>query len=116
MKKQDQYFCCSHSKKSCVLFFTQSTAVGIVLFWSMYMLSQSTQDQNRDLYVSLLSASLGVFLPNPKISSGPDEALSEDMVQPMTRQNRENQYKLPPFPALPLPRNQTTTKEEEQDD
>lgn len=110
---KDQYFCCSHSKKSCVLFFTQSTAVGIVLFWSMYMLSQSTQDQNRDLYVSLLSASFGVFLPNPKISSVPTDALSDDVGHPMTRQNREDLYKLPPLPTLPLPRNQTTTKQED---
>ena len=69
----DENFCCSHSKRACVVFFTQSLAIGIVLIWSMFMLSQNPEIHNRDLFVSLLSTCLGVFLPQPKLHSSSSE-------------------------------------------
>ena len=63
---EDENFCCSHSRRSCVFFVTQSLAVGLVLIWSMFMLT--TQDErNRDLYVSLLATCLGIFIPQPSL-------------------------------------------------
>ena len=65
-ENEDENFCCSHSRRSCVFFVTQSLAVGIVLLWSMFMLT--TQDErNRDLYVSLLATCLGIFIPQPSL-------------------------------------------------
>lgn len=110
MSNQEGEFCCSHSKKSCVVFFTQSAAVGIVLFWSMYMLSQTSNQENRDLYVSLLSASLGVFLPNPKIVPEP-ERVFENGEKPMVQRAEKTEHKLPSLPLLSV-RNQTTTTPE----
>jgi hypothetical protein len=59
-------FCCSHSKKACVVYFTQTIAIAAILVWALFMLS-TQPDTNRDLYVSLLSTCLGVFLPQPKL-------------------------------------------------
>ena len=68
MSGEDSDFCCSHSKKACVLFFTQSLAIGAVLIWSMAMLSLSdSNDVRRELYISMLSTAMGVFLPQPSL-------------------------------------------------
>ena len=61
-------FCCSHSKKACVVYFTQTTALAVILIWSLFMLT-TTNDSNRDLYVSLLSTCIGVFLPQPTLKN-----------------------------------------------
>jgi hypothetical protein len=65
-------FCCSHSRKSCVVYFTQTLAIAVVLLWALFMLSYNPTE-NRDLYVSLLSTCLGVFLPQPKLESKVEE-------------------------------------------
>ena len=60
------------------MFFTQSFAIGIVLIWSMVMLSTAAvEERNRDLFVSLLSTCLGVFLPQPHLSLGSPTPLME---------------------------------------
>ena len=62
----DDQFCCSHSKKACVVYFTQTLTIATILIWALFMLS-TQPDTNRDLYVSLLSTCMGVFLPQPKL-------------------------------------------------
>ena len=65
-----QPFCCSHSQKDCVVYFTQTTAIGFIMIWSMYMLSTMLEgDQSRDLYVTLLASTVGVFLPTPRLGN-----------------------------------------------
>ena len=65
---QEDTFCCSHSRRACVVYFTQTVAIACVLLWSLFMLS-TNPTENRDLYVSLLSTCLGVFLPQPKLGT-----------------------------------------------
>jgi len=57
--------CCSKTSKDCIMFATQVAAAGVVLCVSLYMLT--TKTESRELYVSLLSTSVGILLPNPKL-------------------------------------------------
>ena len=67
MSGEDSDFCCSHSKKACVLFFTQSLAIGAVLIWSMAMLSLSdSNDVRRELYISMLSTQPSLIESNSR--------------------------------------------------
>lgn len=57
--------CCSKSSKSCIQFSVQVSAAFIVLLAAMYQVSSNAPA--RDLWVSLLSSSLGFLMPNPKL-------------------------------------------------
>ena len=58
-----------------ILFIAQVLAVYIVIAISLYNLTQTTD--NRDLWISLLSSSIGYLLPSPMIKdvSGSTEQL-----------------------------------------
>lgn len=88
MDNEEKDFCCSHSRKSCVYFLVQSVAIGAVLIWAMMMLSIQPDDKNRDLYVSLLSTCLGIFMPQPKLMDnskiGTMSAKIPELLEPKT--------------------------------
>ena len=66
MEESKQWqICCSKTSKECIMFTTQVCAAGVVLCVSLYMLSTDTK--SRELYISLLSTSVGILLPNPKL-------------------------------------------------
>ena len=68
-------FCCSHSQKACVVYFTQTAAIAVVLIWSLFMLASTPATESRDLYVSLLSTCLGVFLPQPTLENSKNKII-----------------------------------------
>jgi len=53
----------SQTTSSLILFFSQVIAVYIVISISLYNLNQSTE--NKDLWISLLSSSVGYLLLSP---------------------------------------------------
>lgn len=67
-QKDEQWtLCCSKSSKNFVLFMTQTAVLLSVLFFSIAMLATVENGVNRDLYVSLLSSVVGIYLPAPQI-------------------------------------------------
>lgn len=67
-QKDEQWtLCCSKSSKNFVLFMTQTVVLLSVLFFSIAMLATVENGVNRDLYVSLLSSVVGIYLPAPQI-------------------------------------------------
>lgn len=59
--------CCSKSSKQFVMYLTQTVVLMSVLIFAIAMLASAQEGQNRDLYVSLLSSVLGIYLPAPQI-------------------------------------------------
>jgi hypothetical protein len=59
--------CCSKSSKQFVLFITQTMVLMSVLIFAIAMLASAQEGVNRDLYVSLLSSVLGIYMPAPQI-------------------------------------------------
>lgn len=67
-QKDEQWtLCCSKSSKNFVLFMTQTVVLLSVLIFSIAMLATVENGVNRDLYVSLLSSVVGIYLPAPQI-------------------------------------------------
>lgn len=58
--------CCSNSSRGFVLFIVQSCVLWSVLMFSFLMLADDKTIQ-RDLYVSLLSSIVGIYLPTPQL-------------------------------------------------
>ena len=58
--------CCSKTSRACIMYTTQVCAAGIVMAVALYQLSTDTK--SRELWISLLSSSVGLLLPNPKLS------------------------------------------------
>ena len=56
---------CFNLDKNCIQYFTQIGLLSSVMFVSLYKLS--TTETNRDLYISLLSSSIGYILPAPSL-------------------------------------------------
>jgi hypothetical protein len=65
---ETQWTCCSNSKidKRCVSYFTQVIFGMVIVAFSIFKLS--TGDGDDPLYVGLLSSTIGIFLPTPKIN------------------------------------------------
>ena len=59
--------CCISLDKNCIVYFTQMFILLIVICVSLYKLIDDDQS-SRDLFVSLLSSSIGYILPSPKLS------------------------------------------------
>lgn len=59
--------CCSKSSKQFVMYLTQTVVLMSVLIFAIAMLASAQEGTNRDLYVSLLSSVLGIYLPAPQI-------------------------------------------------
>lgn len=58
--------CCSRSSKGFIMFMVQTGVLMSVLLFSLFMLADDKTVQ-RDLYVSLLSSVVGIYLPSPQL-------------------------------------------------
>jgi hypothetical protein len=67
MSDEQWTLCCSKSSKQFVMYLTQTLVLMSVLIFAIAMLASAQEGQNRDLYVSLLSSVLGIYLPAPQI-------------------------------------------------
>jgi len=67
MSDEQWTLCCSKSSKQFVMYLTQTVVLMSVLIFAIAMLASAQEGQNRDLYVSLLSSVLGIYLPAPQI-------------------------------------------------
>lgn len=59
--------CCVALDKNCIVYFTQMFILLIVICVSLYKLVDG-DPISRDLFISLLSSSIGIIIPNPKLS------------------------------------------------
>ena len=55
---------CFKLDKRCVVYFSQMIILSMCIGVSLYQVS--TKEENRDFWVSLLSTSVGIILPQPK--------------------------------------------------
>ena len=60
--------CCSRSNKEFVKYITQIGFGASVMIFSMIQISRSDVE-NKEIYFSLLSGTLGLFLPNPQMKN-----------------------------------------------
>ena len=67
LRDEQWTLCCSKSSKQFVMYLTQTVVLMSVLIFAIAMLASAQEGQNRDLYVSLLSSVLGIYLPAPQI-------------------------------------------------
>ena len=58
--------CLGKLDRRCVVYFSQIMILGICIGVSLYQVS--TMNENKDFWVGLLSTSIGVLIPNPKLS------------------------------------------------
>ena len=67
-KYKDQWIlCCSKTDRHFFKYLTQIVMGSCVMIFSMYQISQGSE--NNEIYFSLLSGTLGLFLPHPSASS-----------------------------------------------
>ena len=57
--------CCSKTNKHFIKYITQITMGGAVMLFCMVQIGLGTE--NQEIYFSLLSGTLGLFLPHPQI-------------------------------------------------
>lgn len=57
---------CFKLDRRCVMYFFQMTILGCVIAVSLYQVS--TLDSNKDFWIGMLSSSIGILIPNPKLS------------------------------------------------
>jgi len=62
--------CCSHSNKEFVKYITQIGFGAAVMIFSMIQISRPGVE-NKEIYFSLLSGTMGLFLPHPSMSKAP---------------------------------------------
>ena len=58
--------CLGKLDKRCVTYFAQLGILSTVIAVSLYQVS--TKTENREFWISLLSSSIGVLIPSPKLS------------------------------------------------
>jgi hypothetical protein len=56
---------CFSLDKDCVVYFTQLSILIVCIVVSLIQISYG--DNNRDFWISLLSSSIGIIIPNPRI-------------------------------------------------
>jgi hypothetical protein len=58
--------CLGKLDRRCVVYFSQISILGLCIGVSLYQVS--TRDDNKDFWIGLLSSSIGILIPNPKLS------------------------------------------------
>ena len=58
--------CCSKTSKGFIMFMVQTVVLLSIMLFSLFMLADDKTVQ-RDLYVSLLSSVMGIYLPSPQL-------------------------------------------------
>ena len=66
--RQEWTFCCSKSNKEFVKYITQIGFGASVMIFSMVQISRADVE-SKEIYFSLLSGTLGLFLPHPSMKS-----------------------------------------------
>jgi len=66
MEQHDDWACCSLKNKDEIKFFVQVGFGLIVVAFSIFQIIQDDSDKN--VWISLLSGTLGLFLPNPSMA------------------------------------------------
>lgn len=58
--------CLGSLDRRCIVYFSQLITLSICIGVSLYQVS--TKEQNKDFWISLLSSSIGIMIPSPKMS------------------------------------------------
>jgi len=58
--------CLGKLDRRCVVYFSQLGILGMCIAVSLYQVS--TKEDNKDFWIGLLSSSIGILIPNPKLS------------------------------------------------
>lgn len=58
--------CLGKLDRRCVVYFSQLGVLGMCIAVSLYQVS--TKEDNKDFWIGLLSSSIGILIPSPKLS------------------------------------------------
>ncbi len=64
----DEWACCSIKNKSEIKYFTQVFFGLLIMCFSMYQIIKNGTGKGQEVYISLLSSTLGYFLPSPSMN------------------------------------------------
>lgn len=71
MTSKEWTICCSHTNKHALKYLIQVTMGSCVMIFCMIMIVLDEEAEDKSIYYSLLSGTLGYFLPHPSLDGHP---------------------------------------------